>query len=475
MVTDNKIKSAVRILSLLGLGLLIQLTSGPEACAQDNDKLPLKQLKINDTVPEVILKTMIGYKSETARVSDFKGKLLILDFWASWCSPCMTKMPELQALQKQFKDQLTILPVNSRNTRDGIQKAKNALAKNQINLPSVVQDDYLDKLFPHKALPYEVWIDAGGKVLAMSSADEVNEIKIKEVLAGRSSSLKQKRVALEQDDSKPLAGVIRPDSEVLYRSILTGFRDDVNGGFNRDQNGNTKRVYLGNSWPSAMFEVAAFPNFMKKSGRIIYEVTDTLKWKTPTIKWTWPNAAWNSIMEWKQTNQTYELIMPASTPDSVFYPHMLHELNMLFPLKGNIENKSMPCWNLVRIDPSKAIPKSSGGKAGGNQGVVTTKGDLELKMQNVSMAYLVTILNMFEGGDEIFDETNWKENIDLTIDYSKNKTYNEKLGLLTNSPMDFEVVQEGLAKYNLKLVRAKRKLPVLTLSDKPEIYSRWKL
>jgi thiol-disulfide isomerase/thioredoxin len=71
------------------------------AVMAQNSKPPTN-LKIGDKVPEITISNILNYKDSTgkpstsAKISEFKGKLLILDFWATWCTPCIKYLPELQ-------------------------------------------------------------------------------------------------------------------------------------------------------------------------------------------------------------------------------------------------------------------------------------------------------------------------------------------------------------------------------------------
>ncbi len=65
--------------------------------------------------------TPMGHKSEVA-LSDFKGKVVLLNFWASWCAPCVIEFPKLRDLAKDYPDQLAVLAISSDRTQTDMDK-----------------------------------------------------------------------------------------------------------------------------------------------------------------------------------------------------------------------------------------------------------------------------------------------------------------------------------------------------------------
>ncbi|MCS6912830.1 MAG: TlpA disulfide reductase family protein [Myxococcales bacterium] len=49
---------------------------------------------------------------QTVRLSSLRGTVVVIDFWASWCEPCMRELPELDRLQKEFAGKVVVLPVS---------------------------------------------------------------------------------------------------------------------------------------------------------------------------------------------------------------------------------------------------------------------------------------------------------------------------------------------------------------------------
>ncbi len=61
--------------------------------------------------------TVIGPKGEEIKLSDFRGKLVLIDIWATWCGPCIASMPHNSEIAEKFANDLVILAVNAHDSR----------------------------------------------------------------------------------------------------------------------------------------------------------------------------------------------------------------------------------------------------------------------------------------------------------------------------------------------------------------------
>lgn len=120
------------------------------------------------------------YKKQNLEM--FRGKPLILDFWATWCTSCMPNFPKLDRFKQMYDERINFLLVNSYDRDIGKiteifegEKFKSFRTKT----PSIVFDDYLKKLFPHQAVPIYIWLDDFGVLGATSTSDFVNDAQIK--------------------------------------------------------------------------------------------------------------------------------------------------------------------------------------------------------------------------------------------------------------------------------------------------------
>jgi len=115
-------------------------------------------LKLGDTLPD-----LTGFKLEGTLPESLKGKVVILDFWASWCGPCAESFPVMDELQKKYREQgLVILAVS---VDEKAAKMETFLKKNPVSFAVVRDGDH--KLVANvtpQTMPTSFIIDRQGKV-----------------------------------------------------------------------------------------------------------------------------------------------------------------------------------------------------------------------------------------------------------------------------------------------------------------------
>ena len=96
-------------------------------------------------------------------LADFRGKVVLLDFWASWCAPCLTSLPKLEELRQEFADRdFRIVAVNLDSEPE---KARRFLAKHPIGYASATDPvGHIPERFELGTMPTSYLIDADGVI-----------------------------------------------------------------------------------------------------------------------------------------------------------------------------------------------------------------------------------------------------------------------------------------------------------------------
>ena len=131
--------------------------------APDRTKLG-EFIPVPDPAPAPTL-TLSDLSGNTADLSDFRGKLVVVNLWATWCAPCLEEMPSLERLQSRLRERIAVLAVSE--DRGGSKAVEPFVTK--LGLKSV--KTYLDPksavghAFDVQGLPTSFLIDRDGKVL----------------------------------------------------------------------------------------------------------------------------------------------------------------------------------------------------------------------------------------------------------------------------------------------------------------------
>lgn len=138
------------------------------------------RIKIGEPAPEIELPTPDG---ENMQLSDLKGKVVLIDFWASWCSPCRKENPEMVRLYNKYKDDgFTILGVSLDEKRKAW---LNAIEKDSLTWHHVSDlkgwKSKASNKYNVSSIPHTVLVDEEGRIIARNLRGEPLKEKLEEI------------------------------------------------------------------------------------------------------------------------------------------------------------------------------------------------------------------------------------------------------------------------------------------------------
>jgi thiol-disulfide isomerase/thioredoxin len=143
----------MKSLSTLFLFLILTIS----ACAQGQPQLTDSQKK---SIQNASFKTLDG---KTIKLSDYKGKVVILDFWETWCGPCLKFMPTVSKAQKNYSADFVVIAV-SPGWSDELNDVKKFVAEKNYGFTHVFGKELATEL-NITGIPYKVFIAADGSII----------------------------------------------------------------------------------------------------------------------------------------------------------------------------------------------------------------------------------------------------------------------------------------------------------------------
>jgi thiol-disulfide isomerase/thioredoxin len=333
-----------KLIVLLHLVALIVLLNNTRLKAQN------KPLTVGDEVPDLTFKNIFNSSNAEIKLSDLRGKLVILDFWGVFCIPCIEEFPKLDSLQKMFGNEIRIIPVNPLD-RDSIWRFFKSHSKVYLpSLPFITGDTILQKIFPHQGNPYIVWIGKDGKMLL----DDVpiTQSHIEAVLSNKTMKVPE---AVKNNYVESLFDK-RWSNDMLYSSYIYRGRDlgvklgTSEIGQSLSEGGTVMFLYQ-RAWEGLTNGKYGF----FRPGRTVIQTQDSTKYFEPKNLNDYDKQVWlRDNIYWYQSS------IPNDKPYHV-YELMKEDLNRAFHLNAGIEKRPVKCLVLVRTSNTDKI-KTQGHK-----------------------------------------------------------------------------------------------------------------
>lgn len=441
-------RSWLRAIAPLFFELIFMVANGQSSGTKHPDFS--MRLHPGDALPDVSFDNVKNWGGKPLRLTDFKGKLLILDFWTVNCSPCIAAMPKMEELQRKFDGSVQVVMVtpNSKAAVEKLTGRSKILQKN--TLPSITDDTLLGRFFPYTGTPTHVWIGKDGKLMFVTNGYNTNAETVQNYLDGMKLSIvhEESQPGVETDVTAEFGNSEK--SDLRFYSLITGRSRQTTQSFsgalfdtanniigyravNTDVYGLLRDPFLTNE---------NFDNGLYLPNRTIWRVKDNYPYISPNNK--------NSLGKWQeQYLYCYELKLPYVTQIETIHDYLATDVKRFFGLSAHLENHKTKCLVLVRTSSADKI-RTKGGKR-----IFYTQEDYSaFEGQNIRMLDFLIIAfgeANYNKPLPVVDGTNYLGNIDLSINADLH---------------DLQAVRKELRKYDLDLVEEERTIPMIVISEK---------
>lgn len=291
-----------------------------------------QELQVGDKAPSIEFEDCIlpqsGKLAKKVSLSQFAGKIVILDFWATWCGPCIYAMKKYEGFQKKFKGKIQVIGI----THESLPRIQ-AFSKNRPVgfMLAVDTGQHWKKFFDYRTIPHVVLIDQHGVVKAITRSDEITETVIDDLWKNKTVSLPLKKDNLSFDTEVDYFNAAADTKESF--NIQPGVKD-FGGSMSKvgQQHFENRRISMLNFTIDGMYRMAYGASYFRT------------KLEVPEKEF-----------DFKNPSNRYCLDVIVPEPGAGLYLYMQKKLPEHFDLKARMEKRKMIVTVLKRSDQPLGI------------------------------------------------------------------------------------------------------------------------
>jgi uncharacterized protein (TIGR03435 family) len=281
-------------------------------------------LKVSDVFPDLVIRNIINAPAKEFDIHKQQNKFLILNFWGTWCSPCLPEMDSLAKLQVSNSKLIQVIGISD----EPVSRLQKYLQRKPSTLWLASDtNSYLYRQFAFEYVGQSAIIDLQHHIMALVRTDSINQRFINKLVAGKPISSSAETGRRQQDVEADLFAV---DSTLGFQVNWSSYRPGVPGmskSYLHSIFEGRRRSYFNTCLPSILRDM-----YGVSYNQVIYEVPE------------------KTVCDYdnKQMLYCFDLLVRPEQKDS-FRIIARQLVNQLFPVKARLEKRSIPVYVLRRL------------------------------------------------------------------------------------------------------------------------------
>ncbi|MDP5120113.1 MAG: TlpA family protein disulfide reductase [Spirosomaceae bacterium] len=317
-----------KVISFCLLTLIVLNASAQEGVISENAQLGVE-------VPDFDIQILTNEGSVVTNIRNYRGKVVILEFWATYCGPCLPAMDHLAEVRNNFTNELEVFAI----TDEPRSKVVNFLNNRPASLLVALDDDKtLNRLFYHQFMPHTVVIGPDGFVKAITSPDQITKELIYLAINGVDLMVKTKAEFATNDfNDAALVQYSSTEDNSIYKVVISPQVDGIQSQINKKA---PNEYEFTNCTVPMMYQALYQTTLKEADGRACLEVTQQTKY----------------LLE-ENYQYCLKLKVPEKQESNIGLIGMRH-LEEVFSIRPQNEMRSRNVYSLMISEPGSLVADS---------------------------------------------------------------------------------------------------------------------